>query len=214
MRRYLVSLVPTAAMLTVVIGACGSGGTSLSQTTALLPTIQPNGNQWNTIPTVPSTLSSTAVPGGAADPGLAGTGIPDYTVVQGDYPLKIMKNYDGCTWEEVSAFNERKPDALFPGDVITFPPTCVLKGDPAAAPVDSSGAATADTATTTAAPATTGADGTFPYKVVANDTVYGIAKKFDVKIAALIAANGWPTDPTQVKLYPDREIKIPGKAPA
>ena len=209
MRRYLLSLIPTAAMLTVVIGACGSGNAGITAQSAL-PTIAADGNNWNTIATSSTTLSSAAVVPG--DPSLAATGIPPYVVQPNDYPIGIMKAYDGCKWEEVAAFNERDPGVLFPDQTINFPPTCVLKGDPAAAdPAVPAGAT--DPATTPAAPATTSADGTFPYTIVANDTVYGIAKKFDVKVPALLAANGYSGDPSKYNLYPGEEIKIPG-APA
>jgi LysM repeat protein len=215
MRRYLLSLIPTAAMLTVVIGACGSGNAGIT-TPSALPTIAADGNNWNTIAT-----SSTTLSGAVVDPG-AGGGVPEgidgqltYTIAAGDYWIKISKFYGCPKWEDIPAFNDLSTDPnVFPavGTAINIPPTCVQTGAAPADPGVPAGAT--DPATTpAAAPVTASADGSFPYTVVANDTMFGIAKKFDVKMDALMAANGWTGDPANVKLYPDRDIKIPG-APA
>ncbi len=211
MRRYLLSLIPTAAMLTVVIGACGSGNGGIT-TPSALPTIAAGNNNWNTIATLPTTLTG-AIPEAGVDTGIAGTGIAPYVVQPNDYPIGIMKGYDGCTWDEVAAFNERDPGVLFPDQTINFPPTCVLKGDPAAADPAVPAGATDPATTPAAVPVTPSADGSFPYKIVANDTMFGIATKFDVKMDALMAVNGWSGDPADVNLYPGEDIKIPG-APA
>lgn len=213
MRRYLLSLIPTAAMLTVVIGACGSGNAGIT-TQSALPTIQADANNWNTIATVATTLTNaTPTPGDpAAQPGIDGQ--LTYTIASGDYWIKISKTYGCEKWEHLPEFNDMSTDpSFFPAvdTVINIPPTCVQTG---AAPVDPGVPAGAtDPATTPAAPVTASADGTFPYTVVANDTMFGIAKKFDVKMEALMAANGWSGDPADVNLYPGSDIKIPG-APA
>ena len=213
MRRYLLSLIPTAAMLTVVIGACGSGNAGITAQSAL-PTIAADGNNWNTIATSSTTLS-TAIPDPAAPGGAAGIdGQLTYTIAGGDYWIKISKTYGCPKWDILPAFNDMSTDqSFFPdvGTVINIPVECVQAGAAPADPAVPAGAT--DPATTPATPATTSADGTFPYTIVDNDTVYGIAKKFDVKVPALLAANGYSGDPNKYNLYPGEEIKIPG-APA
>ncbi len=204
MRRYLVSLAPTAAMLAVVVGACGSGGTSLSDQTPLA-TIKPDTNLWNTIATVPTTLSP-AVDAGGGGGITSETGIPPYEIQSGDYWFKLQNDF-GCKWELIAGFNDLpvEPDQFpMPGSVLNIPPECVP--DPAA----QAAATDVTEASAAATPATTSADGTFPYEIQPNDAMYSIAKNFNVTMDALMAANGWTGDPAAVKLFVGKTIKIPG----
>ena len=212
MRRYLLSLIPTAAMLTVVIGACGSGNAGIT-TPSALPTIAAGGNNWSTLATSSTTLSGAPVDPAATGGAGPGDGPLTYTIASGDYWIKIAKAYGCPKWDLLPSYNDMSIDqSFFPAvdTVINIPLECVQTGADPAVPAGATDPAT----TVAAAPVTASADGTFPYKIVANDTMYGIAKKFDVKMEALMAANGWSGDPANVKLYPDKEIKIPGAAPA
>lgn len=205
MRRMFLSLLPTAAAVAVLAGACGSGGGSADPLPTPQPTISPTGTNFRTIPPPPTTLSNTAPIAGAGEPGAA---TPDtYTIVAGDFPIKVGKMF-GCDWDVIANFQDPPLEKFpFPGDEIQIPTSeCAGAGatDPATA------ATNADAPASSAPPATIGPDGTFPYKVAAGDTLFGIATAFDVSMDAIMAANGAAGgDPNNFVLVPGEEIKIP-----
>lgn len=225
MRRYLVSLVPTAVTVAIVAAACSSGGTSATRATPL-PAIQPNGTAFVTIPAPPTTLTAAVT----TDPSLAGGGqvgpaANTYTILSGDYGIKVAKLYGpGCLYKFIAAFNNLKPDGKDfpgPGAVLNIPPECidsaanlpaqgtettVAAGDTA---TTASKAASKTTTTTTAKKTATTIAGGTAYVIKANDTLSGIAKNFNVTMKQVMAANGWTGDVNKVLLIPGKTIKIP-----
>jgi LysM repeat protein len=198
--------------LALVLGACGGGSSNSSSTT-----LQPLGpTVFVTIPPTSTTLSAnidTGSAGAAGDPTAPG-GQGTYTVQSGDYPLKVAKLL-GCSWDEIAAYNDIADPSKFapPGKVLKVPVTCAGSADTTSA----GGGATATTVTpttkTTVASAsktttTVPADGSGTYTILAGDTLSGIAKKFNTKMATIVTLNGW-SDGIQHNLIPGKSIKVP-----
>jgi LysM repeat protein len=197
------------------LAACGGGGSEDSGTDAGTPTtISALGSTtFRTIPVTTVPLVDVAIDP-AANGGVVGGQLTTYTIVAGDYPLGIGKKL-GCDWKEVATYNGILPDDFmtkkgFPDDVINVPEACTGTGiaPPGEVTPSVTQAAAVDAPAETEAPAAAGGEG---YTVLADDTVYGIAKKFDVSPTALAEANGW-SDGINHAIYPGDKIKLPKPA--
>lgn len=131
------------------------------------------------LPTVPAATPTSGAP-------TAG-GATTYTVQWGDWIRKIAEKH-GVTVEALLAANPRiRPDLIYPGQVLNIPA-------PGAAP------ATPVTAATPASGPTT-------YTVQRGEWFYQIARKFNISVAQLQAANPG-VNPNF--LYPGQVLRIPG----
>jgi len=196
--------------LAMVLGACGGSSSNSSSTT-----LQPLGpTVFVTIPPTSTTLSANVDTGSAAagDPGSAG-GQGTYTVQSGDYPLKVAKLL-GCSWDEIAAYNDIADPAKFaaPGKVLNVPVTCAGSADttPAGGGTATTAPTTTKTTVATSSKTTTTvpADGSGTYVIKAGDTLSGIAKNFNTKMATIVTLNGW-SDGIQHNLIPGKTIKVP-----
>lgn len=136
----------------------------------------------------------------------------DYVVQSGDYPYKLVEQF-GITLEDLVAYNEWGSEKEFPGPgtTIKIPPG----GKAATAASTDTGAAAGDAAggaSTTAAPIPDAGDNCAPgsYTIVEGDYLGKVAKKFDVTVDALNAANSGTSG--YGAFYVGLEIVIPAKA--
>jgi LysM repeat protein len=159
---------------------------------------------------------TTLAPDTTVAPGGVSTAAQDYTVQTGDYPLKVAQQF-GVTVDELVAFNEwgSVKEFPFPGTVIKIPP-----GGTVAAATPETTVAPAATGGETAAAETTVAASTIPdagdncapgeHVVEAGDIPISVAKKYDVTLDALNAANA--DNPAYSQFIPGQKIVIPAKA--
>lgn len=183
-----------------VLGACSLGGGGGTTATTLTPM---ESTEWRTIPTTSTTLSQNSAaegqpPGGSEDV---------YTIQSGDFPFKVAGIF-GCTWDEIAAYNEIDPDPAkfpFPGTDLKIPATCAADATETATE-ESTATATSAAATTTTAAALPA--GQASYTIEANDTLSGIAAKFDTTMDAIIELNGWDDGIDHV-LIPGEDIRVP-----
>ncbi len=212
-----------------VLTGCGLGGGN-SKTTASSTSLAkakgttvPASTVFATLPPVPTsappvtqapgstgTLSSnppTAAPPGSPTPSAApapsGT---KYVVKAGDIPSRIAQAMGVTTQALLDANGLTAKDFIKIGDQLVVPVGGTLPAGGTIAPP----AATVPTTTVAGKPPVAPA-GSSKYTVVANDTWYGIAKKFGVSPDALLAANGATTT---TNIIPGQAIIIPGKTPA
>lgn len=184
--------VVTAPLIVLVLSACGGdvGGTA----TTVVP-IAPT--DFATIPPVITTApaSNTTLPPGSV--GVEQT----YVVELGDSPIKLATIY-GISVEELLMYNGWVSVTQFPypGQSLRIPPTAKATTDQAMS----------QTTLTPQGPAGQGC-GSRPagtYEVQPGDSLSLIGSKFCVKIAALMAANGW-FDANSVQLFAGQSIVIP-----
>jgi len=184
--------VVTAPLIVLVLSACGGdvGGTA----TTVVP-IAPT--DFATIPPVITTApqSNTTLPPGSV--GVEQT----YVVELGDSPIKLATMY-GISVEELLMYNGWVSVTQFPypGQSLRIPPTAKTTTDQAMS----------QTTLTPQGPAGQGC-GSRPagtYEVQPGDSLSLIGSKFCVKIAALMAANGW-FDANSVQLFAGQSIVIP-----
>ena len=184
--------VVTAPLIVLVLSACGGdvGGTA----TTVVP-IAPT--DFATIPPVITTApaSNTTLPPGSI--GVEQT----YVVELGDSPIKLATIY-GISVEELLMYNGWVSVTQFPypGQSLRIPPTAKTTTDQAMS----------QTTLTPQGPAGQGC-GARPagtYEVQPGDSLSLIGSKFCVKIAALMAANGW-MDANAVSLFAGQSIVIP-----
>jgi len=182
----------TAPLLVLGISACGGdvGGTA----TTVVP-IAPT--DFATIPPVITTapMSNTTLPPGSV--GVEQT----YIVELGDSPIKLSIMY-GISVEELLMYNGwvSVTQFPFPGQTVRIPPTAKTTTD----------MAMSQTTLTPQGPAGQGC-GARPagtYEIQPGDSLSLIGSKFCVKIAALMAANGW-MDANAVALFAGQSIVIP-----
>jgi len=182
----------TAPLLVLGISACGGdvGGTA----TTIVP-IAPT--DFATIPPVITTapMSNTTLPPGSV--GVEQT----YIVELGDSPIKLSIMY-GISVEELLMYNGwvSVTQFPFPGQTVRIPPTAKTTTD----------MAMSQTTLTPQGPAGQGC-GARPagtYEIQPGDSLSLIGSKFCVKIAALMAANGW-MDANAVALFAGQSIVIP-----
>lgn len=181
-----------APLLVLGISACGGdvGGTA----TTVVP-IAPT--DFATIPPVITTapMSNTTLPPGSV--GIEQT----YVVELGDSPIKLATIY-GISVEELLMYNGWVSVTQFPypGQTLRIPPTAKT----------TTAMAMSQTTLTPQGPAGQGC-GARPagtYEIQPGDSLSLIGSKFCVKIAALMAANGW-MDANAVALFAGQSIVIP-----
>jgi LysM repeat protein len=184
--------VAAAPLFVLGVSACGGdvGGTA----TTVVP-IPPT--DFATIPPVITTApqSNTTLP-----PGSVGVE-QNYVVELGDSPIKIATLY-GISVEELLMYNGWVSVTQFPypGQSLRIPPTAKATTDQAMS----------QTTLTPQGAAGQGC-GSRPagtYEVQTGDSLSLIGSKFCVKIAALMAANGW-MDSAAVQLFAGQSIVIP-----
>lgn len=179
-------------VLAFVVASCGGdvGGTA----TTVVPVAPTN---FATIPPVITTVPNipTTLP-----PGSVGVE-QSYTVELGDSPIKLATLY-GISVEELLMYNGWVSVTQFPypGQTVRIPPTAKTTTAQAIAntTVPPQGAAGQGCG---ARPAGT-------YEVQPGDSLSLIGSKFCVKIAELMAANGW-MDSAGVQLFAGQSIVIP-----
>ena len=195
----------SAALVLVAVAGLGACSSSASSNPATTP-LQLTPTNYAVQPTVPATtipLIPTTPP--AAGAVVAGEGTT-YTTVAGDYPSTIAKKFK-VKFTDLMAINnwtlvgQNVPEFKI-GVEIKIPPGYTVPGATAAtpapggttAPADTSApaATTADTGTTVTATTTASTKACPPagtYTIVAGDLPSTVAKKFDVTVDQLNAAN-------------------------
>lgn len=145
-----------------------------------------------------------ALPGGRAAPPAppARDPIAKHVVVSGDTMSGIAERY-GVALDELLRVNGLGPQSLiFPGEAIVLPPDADDRSAQASA---------ATPAPVAAPPADQGGDASADWHVVVDgDTVWDIAARHDVEVAALIAANGLDADAT---IRAGQRLAIPRPVP-
>jgi LysM repeat protein len=198
--RRVVFAAPT---LLLVLAACGSD-TATQSTTSIAITA----TDFVTIPPV-----VTEPPGP--------TTIPErldveqtYTVQSGDFPLGVANRF-GITLDELVSYNgwaDVSKDFPYPGTDIKIPPGSKNQGvvsDGGTGNVTDPGLLTVPPVPTIAGGQDNSGEGT--YVIQSGDYPLGIAKKFDVTVDELAAANGW-VDLQKDFPFPGTVIKIPPKS--
>jgi len=180
-----------------VVSVSSCSGTVTGSATTVVP-VSPT--DFATIPPVVTTApgASTTLPAGSV-------GVEqEYVVIAGDSPIKVSNAY-GISVEELLMYNGWVSTSQFPypGQTLRIPPTAKNTSQQAIA-------------NTTLPPqgASVPGCGARPagmYEVASGDSLSLIGTKFCVKIAAIMAANGW-ADPTQVALFAGQSIVIPATA--
>ena len=134
---------------------------------------------------VSESASAPAVGGGSAE-------TLSYTVKSGD-TLGSIARHAGSTRAAIKKLNKLKSDVVRPGQVLTLP----------------AGGATAASApvSETAAPAAAASGSSLTHVVKTGDTLGSIARKYQVKVGDIAAANNI-ADPTKIRV--GQKLKIPG----
>ena len=162
--------------------ACGDS--SDSSTTSSVVNLE--STNYNTLATTPPTLPVTTLPGGTVPVGPT-TDVTEYTIVAGDVPFTVANRY-GIT---VDALNLANVDtsgygAFYVGLKIKIPAGAIPPGS--TLPTESTLPATPSETTTTLAGGASNCD-QGSYTIVAGDLPSTVAKKFDVTVEQLAAAN-------------------------
>ncbi len=176
--KWVLSVLVGAAIL----GACGDGAATGSSTTA----VNLNSTAYATLA---PTLSTAAPSTSAATEGQVSPVAQDYTIVAGDVPVNVAKSF-GVTLDALTLANANTPNyaSFYVGLVIKIPEGAIVP-----APTTTVAAGTAATTANAATTTTVGADanGCTPgtHEIVAGDLPSTVAKKYDVTVAQLDAAN-------------------------
>jgi LysM repeat protein len=211
LRRVGVVVAP-AVVGALLLAACGGG----SEGGASATTLDLSQSSTAFVVRQPAT---TLAPDAAPAAGEVATGTQEYTVVSGDFPLGVAKKF-GVSLDLLVSVNEWASYAEFPqpGTVILIPPGGTV-------PVPSTTLAAGATGDTTAPGDTTGTESGTPadtipnagdncaegkYTIAAGDVPIKVAKKFDVTVEALNAANANTNRYSSFEA--GTEIVIPAKA--
>lgn len=205
-----------------VIGTLASCAADSTSSSTLAPMVVST-TAFATMP--PVTTTPTTLPGQTTT---VAPGAPiDYQIKYGDALYAIAATY-GVTAEDIVTLNgwSSVHHDLVPGQTIKVPAPAAGSSDatssPATtgAPADTGVTSTATTAPATATDPSVPGDGTTSttaaagegqaYEVKNNDTVYGIARKFGITPAELVALNGWSD--VNHSLHPGDTITVPAEA--
>jgi LysM repeat protein len=226
----------TLGLAASVLAGCGLGGSNTKNTApttaakakgaTTAPSVVPTA--FATIAPVPTTAPAATLPPGSS--GTLGTGAPTaappgtptvapgpapapsppgtkYIVKAGDIPSRIAQAMGVTTQALLDANGLTAKDFIKVGQELVVPSGGTLPAGGTIAPP----AAAPGAVPTTVAPGGAPAAGSSKYTVVANDSWYGIAKKFGVSADALLAAN---KATTKTVITPGQVIVIPGKTAA
>jgi LysM repeat protein len=180
MKRILVA--PALLGAALLFSACGDAANSATTSSV----VNLESTNYNTLATTPPTIASTTLPGGSVPVGPT-TDVTEYTIAAGDVPFTVANRY-GIT---VDALNLANVDtsgygSFYVGLKIKIPAGAVVPSS--TLPSETTQPATpAETTTTLAGGASNCAQGS--YTIVAGDLPGAVAKKFDVTVAQLDAAN-------------------------
>lgn len=175
--KWVVSVLVGAALLS----ACGDGAASGSSTTAV------NLNS-TSFATLAPTLSTLAVETSQPTEGQISPVAQDYTIVAGDVPVNVAKRF-GVSLDALTLANANTANyaAFYVGLVIKIPEGALV---PAPTTTVAPGTEPVTPAvTTTTAPTDSNGCTTGSYTIVDGDLPGRVAKKFDVTVEQLDAAN-------------------------
>ena len=176
--KWVIPFLVGAALLS----ACGDGSASGSSTTA----VNLNSTSFATLaPTLSTVPPTTAVP----TEGQVSPVAQEYTIVAGDVPVNVAKRF-GVTLDALNLANANTPNyaAFYVGLVIKIPEGALVQA-PTTTTLPGTAVTTANAATTTTlAPDSNGCT-TGTHEIVAGDLPGTVAKKYDVTVAQLDAAN-------------------------
>lgn len=232
-RSHPTSGLLAVALSAVVLAGCGLAGnnskitapttikkTATSTVATVFPTLPPT--QTTTVPvsaapapggaavTLPVGAPNTVPPSGVTQP--PGATGQKYIVKSGDIPSTIAKAMGVSVSALLDANGLTLKSFITVGQQLVMPAGGVMPPggtDPNGAPAG--GGTKTTSVPTTAATGGAAAPGASKYTVVANDSWYGIAKKFGVSADSLLAAN---KATTATLITPGQVIVIPGKTPA
>jgi len=176
--KWVISVLVGAALLS----ACGDGAASSSSTAA----VNLNSTSFATLaPTLSTLPPETSVP----TEGQISAAAQDYTVVAGDVPVNVAKRF-GVTLDALNLANANTPNyAQFYVNTVIKIPEGALVPAPTTTVAPGTDTPTASAATTTAAAADANGCTTGSYVILDGDLPGRVAKKFDVTVAQLDAAN-------------------------
>jgi LysM repeat protein len=228
----------TLGLAASVLTGCGLGGSNTKKTTTPTTAAKAKGAATTAPPAASTAFATiapipTSAPPATPAPGSAGTalgtGAPQpgtgaapgvtqpaaapappgtkYVVKAGDIPSRIAQAMGVTTQALLDANGLTAKDFIKVGQELVVPSGGTLPAGGTIAPP----AAAPGAVPTTVAPGGAPAAGSSKYTVVANDSWYGIAKKFGVSADALLAAN---KATTKTVITPGQVIVIPGKAAA
>jgi LysM repeat protein len=199
----------SSTTLTKAKGATTVPASAASTVFATLPPVPTTAPAVTLAPGSTGTLTTgapTATPGVTQPPAAPAPSGTKYVVKAGDIPSRIALAMGVSTQALLDANGLTAKDFIKIGDQLVVPAGGTLPAGGTIAPP----AATVPT-TTVAGKAPVAPAGSSKYTVVANDSWYGIAKKFGVTPDSLLAANGATT---KTQINPGQVIVIPGKAAA
>jgi len=176
--KWVISVLVGAALLS----ACGDGAASSSSTAA----VNLNSTSFATLaPTLSTLPPETSVP----TEGQISAAAQDYTVVAGDVPVNVAKRF-GVTLDALNLANANTPNyAQFYVNTVIKIPEGALVPAPTTTVAPGTDTPTASAATTTTAAADANGCTTGSYVILDGDLPGRVAKKFDVTVAQLDAAN-------------------------
>jgi LysM repeat protein len=167
----------------LLFSACGDGSTATTSSVVNLES-----TNYNTLATTAATLPpSTTLVGATVPAGQATTDVTEYTVQANDVPFTVANRY-GITVDALSLANVDTPGygAFYVGLKIKIPAGAITPSS--TVPTETTLPATpTETTTTLAGGASNCAQGS--YTIVDGDLPFTVAKKFDVTVDQLNAAN-------------------------
>ncbi len=180
-------LLPVCVGGALLLSACGSGASTTTSSVANLES-----TNYHTIPPTPSTAPTTTLPGGSLPPGQPTPDVTEYTVQKGDVPFTVARKFS-ITVDALNLANTATPgySAFYVGLKIKIPagaiPTSSTTPPGDGSVTTTTAAKPSQTTTTLKGGGSNCAAGS--YTIVAGDLPSTVAKKFDVTVAQLDAAN-------------------------
>lgn len=180
MKKLLFPVCAGAAAL--LFSACGDGTTATTSSVVNLES-----TNYHTLPPTPSTLPPTTLPGGSVPAGQVTTDITQYTVQSGDVPFTVANKFS----VPLDALNLANADtagysSFYVGLKIVIPAGATIPDPASSTTTTVPGSVTNTTAAQTTLPGNC-AQGS--YTIVEGDLPGTVAKKFDVTLEQLNAAN-------------------------